>query len=209
MILSERHFENNPLPIPCKPQLLKSRGTQLAVRDFFPTHLINETLLGKPRHASLMSGRCAVTLSRGLAPAERIIDALKVRPAITTLPPAFWLGRASLPGKVSASLTCPSPARGWRTQLDVSPTSHLPLDLGHESASPRGPLHFTSQMVTIVIACLPHLIFRAFTGLIFRDCFHILDRASLPYVRKKPLSLLTSEPRVRCFFRLSANKVVL
>lgn len=112
VILSERHFENKPLLIRCKPQLLKSRGTQLAVRDFFPTQLINETLLGKPRHVSLMPGRCAVTLSWGLAPAERIIDALKVRPAITTLPPAFWLRRASLPGKVSASLTCPSPAPG-------------------------------------------------------------------------------------------------
>ena len=124
VILSERHFENNTLPILCKPQLLKSRGTQLAVRDFFPTQLINETLRGKPRHASLMPGRCAVTLSRGLAPAERITDALKVRPAITTLPPAFWLRRASLPRKVSASLTCPSRRQGLEDTVRCQP--HLP-----------------------------------------------------------------------------------
>ena len=73
-------------------------------------------------------------------------------------------------------------ARGWRTQLDISPTSHLPLDLGHESASSLGPPHFTSQVVTIVITCRPHLILRAFTGFIFREYFHILYRTSLPYV---------------------------
>lgn len=116
-------WKQSPSQISYKAQLLKSRGTQLGIRDFFPTQPINERLLRKPRHASLKPGSYAVTLRRCLAPTEIIIEALKVTPGITTLPPAFRLGRTSLPGKVGANLACPSslPEAGGHSDMSVPP----------------------------------------------------------------------------------------
>jgi hypothetical protein len=109
---------------------LKFRSSQLGVGDFFPTQLIIEKPLWKPCHASLKSGSCSATLSWCLALVEIIIEALKVKPEITMLPPAFWLGVASLPGKSQCmpGMSFPT-ARSWRTPLATSSTAHLQLDL--------------------------------------------------------------------------------
>lgn len=127
-------WKQPPSQMSYKPQLLKSRGTQLGIRDFFPAQLINERLLWKPRHASLKPGTCTVTLSWVLAQTEIIIEALKVTPEITTLPPAFWLGMTSLPGKVKANLACPSPvpeAGGRNRGPAPPPTCHSTLVMSH------------------------------------------------------------------------------
>lgn len=104
-----------------------------------------------------------MTLSGCLAPTEIIIEVLKVMPGITTLPPAFRLGRASLPGKVGASLAWPSsvPEAGGHNEMSASPISHLPLDLGRESLFPE-PQCFPRHMGTIVITCLPLLMIQGF-----------------------------------------------
>ena len=128
----------------------------------------------------------------------------RLRQEITVLPPAFWLGMTSLPGKVSAGFASPSPVpkAGGHNQISAPPpTCHLTLVMSHCSpcASPA------KQWRSCSPACLTWSL-RALMKFIFIKCGCILGRTWLPGIRKKPLSLLTSELK-DTFSGLLANKV--
>lgn len=149
-----------PSQLSYKPQLFKSRGTQSGIRYFFPTPLINERLLCKPRQASLKPWSCAVTFSWFLAPTEIITEGYARKSQSCHLH-SGWEWQACQEKSVQAFPVlpqCPRLEDRIRYQPHLPPAT-WPWSWVIVLPKPRG---FPCQVVMIMNTCLPHLIIWGF-----------------------------------------------